>query len=59
MHHLDSALTHAAAQDYMHERTRALKRIAHGGTMTLDVAPSQLPISLVNRYLEIKRDGRL
>jgi uncharacterized protein (DUF58 family) len=56
---LDDALTHTAAQDYMQERARALKRIAHAGAMTLDVAPGQLPIALVNRYLEIKREGRL
>lgn len=56
---LDSALTHAATQDYLHERARAIKRIEHGGAMTLDVEPKQLPIALVNRYLEIKRAGRL
>lgn len=56
---LDSALTHAAAQDYLHERTKALKRIERNGTMTLDVEPKQLPIALVNRYWEIKRAGRL
>lgn len=56
---LDSALTHAATQDYLHERARAIKRIEHGGAMTLDVEPAQLPIALVNRYLEIKRAGRL
>ena len=56
---LDSALTHAATQDYLYERARAIKRIEHGGAMTLDVEPKQLPIALVNRYLEIKRSGRL
>lgn len=56
---LDSALTHAAAQDYAHERSRAIKRIERAGTMTLDVEPNRLPIALVNRYWEIKRAGRL
>ena len=56
---LDTALTHAAAQDYLQERSRAIKRIEHGGTMTIDVEPRKLPIALVNRYLEIKRAGRL
>jgi uncharacterized protein (DUF58 family) len=56
---LDTALTHAAAQDYLQERAKAIKRMECGGTMTLDVAPRQLPIALVNRYLEIKRAGRL
>ena len=56
---LDSALTYAAAQDYLHQRALAIKRIEHGGTMVLDVPPSRLPIALVNRYLDIKRTGRL
>ena len=56
---LDTALTHAAAQDYLQARSKAMKRIEHGGTMTLDVEPNKLPIALVNRYLEIKRAGRL
>ncbi len=56
---LDTALTHAAAQDYLYERSKAMRRIEHGGTMTLDVEPSKLPIALVNRYLDIKRAGRL
>ena len=56
---LDTALMHAATQDYMQERSNTMKRIEHGGTMTLDVEPDKLPIALVNRYLEIKRAGRL
>ena len=56
---LDTSLVHAAAQDYLQERSRALKRIEHSGTMTLDVEPGKLPITLVNRYLDIKRAGRL
>lgn len=56
---LDTALTHAAAQDYVQQRTAAIKRISHHGVMTLDVVPEQLPVALVNRYLDIKRAGRL
>lgn len=59
VNNLDGALTHAAAQDYLHERVRAMKRIERSGTMTLDVEPNKLPIALVNRYWEIKRAGRL
>jgi len=29
------------------------------GVVTLDVEPERLAISLVNRYLEVKRSGRL
>jgi len=56
---LDSAVAHVAAVDYAHERLRALRRIERSGAMVLDVEPQKLPIALVNRYLDIKRAGRL
>ncbi|MDB5804596.1 MAG: hypothetical protein JWN73_1918 [Betaproteobacteria bacterium] len=56
---LDTAVTHVAAVDYAFERQRALKRIERSGAMVLDVEPQKLPIALVNRYLDIKRAGRL
>jgi uncharacterized protein (DUF58 family) len=59
VHDLDSAVTHVAAVDYAYERQRALKRIERSGAMVLDVEPQKLPIALVNRYLDIKRAGRL
>ncbi len=56
---LESATAHVAAVDYAYERQRALKRIERSGAMVLDVEPQKLPIALVNRYLDIKRTGRL
>ena len=53
------AVTHAAAADYLAARERAFRRIAAAGAVCLDVEPERLPISLVNRYLELKREGRL
>ena len=55
----DRAVTHAAAADYLAARERAFRRIAAAGAVCLDVEPERLPISLVNRYLELKREGRL
>jgi uncharacterized protein (DUF58 family) len=55
----DRAVTHAAAADYLALRSRVFRRIAAAGVMALDVEPERLPISLVNRYLELKREGRL
>jgi uncharacterized protein (DUF58 family) len=55
----DRAVTHAAAADYLAERERAFRRIENAGAITLDVEPERLPISLVNRYLGLKREGRL
>ena len=55
----DRAVTHAAAADYLAQRTRVFRRIGASGVITLDVEPERLPIALVNRYLELKRGGRL
>jgi uncharacterized protein (DUF58 family) len=55
----DRAVTHAAAADYLALRERVFRRIDAAGVIALDVEPERLPISLVNRYLELKREGRL
>jgi uncharacterized protein (DUF58 family) len=55
----DRAVTHAAAAEYLALRERVFRRIAAAGVVSLDVEPERLPISLVNRYLELKREGRL
>jgi hypothetical protein len=56
--HVD-ALRACAALDYIQARRRALERVGGHGVITLDVAPSKLPIALAEKYLEIKRAGRL
>ena len=55
----DRAVTHAAAADYLAARERAFRRISAAGAVCLDVEPERLAIALVNRYLELKRGGRL
>jgi uncharacterized protein (DUF58 family) len=55
----DRAVTHAAAAGYLAERERSFRRLDAAGVMTLDVEPERLAISLVNRYLELKRAGKL
>ncbi|HZM46351.1 MAG TPA: DUF58 domain-containing protein [Burkholderiales bacterium] len=55
----DRALTHAATADYLRARERAFQRLAGAGAVCLDVEPQVLAIALVNRYLELKRSGRL
>ena len=55
----DRAVTHAAAADYLATRERSFRRIGAAGAVCLDVEPERLAISLVNRYLELKRGGRL
>jgi uncharacterized protein (DUF58 family) len=55
----DRAVTHAAAADYLASRERAFRKIETAGAITLDVEPERLPIALVNRYLGLKRAGKL
>ncbi|MGI9302850.1 MAG: DUF58 domain-containing protein [Gammaproteobacteria bacterium] len=55
----DDALRLAATYDYMTQRQRALEKIQANGILCTDVLPQELSVSLVNRYLEIKRGGIL
>src|SRR5262245_25045881 len=55
----DRAVTHAAAAAYLAGRERSFRRLDAAGVITLDVEPDRLAISLVNRYLQLKRAGRL
>jgi uncharacterized protein (DUF58 family) len=55
----ERAITHAAVADYLQSRNRMFNHLEGLGAMCVDVEPEQLPIALVNRYLEIKRSGRL
>lgn len=56
---LDAALTHAAAADYLQSRRATFRRLERAGALLIDAEPQQLPIMLVNRYLETKRSGLL
>jgi uncharacterized protein (DUF58 family) len=53
------ALTTAATHLYLQERERSLKTLQHEGVVVLDTLPEKLAVGLINRYLEIKRSGRL
>jgi uncharacterized protein (DUF58 family) len=56
---LDAALTHAATADYLQTRRASFSRLERAGALMLDAEPQQLPMLLVNRYLETKRSGLL
>jgi uncharacterized protein (DUF58 family) len=51
----ERALTYAATAEYLHGRELSHARLARHGAHFLDVEPAELPIALVNRYLDIKR----
>jgi len=55
----DSAIDHAAAQQYAKYRRQTHQRLDHEGVLHLDVNPEQLPLSMVNHYMDIKSSGRL
>ena len=54
-----AALRHSATHIYLGERRKAHEAIKAYGVLSLDVEPEKLPVALVNRYLDIKRSGRL
>lgn len=56
---LDAALSASAAAGFKAARARSLERLRGSHTLTLDVAPADLAIALAERYLDIKRSGRL
>lgn len=55
----ENALIHSASLVYLAERQKAHDAILASGTYCVDVEPEALPVTLVNRYLDIKRSGRL
>ncbi len=55
----EDALRYAATHQYLQQRTQAHEQLAHQGGLYLDTTPAELPVRMVNRYLEIKRSGRL
>jgi hypothetical protein len=44
---------------YLAERQRVYDSLRGRGIMTLDCEPGELPVALVNKYMEIKRSGIL
>lgn len=55
---VNEALRFQAVCGYLAERDRHRDKLQHLGVITLDLLPAQLPVSLVNSYLEIKASGR-
>ena len=55
---LETALAYAAGAVYERDRAAVTRRIEAGGTVLLDTLPDSLAVSLVNRYLDLKRSGR-
>ncbi len=56
---LDDALLVSATHQYLGARRQLHESLVMRGVQLLDVLPAQLPVRLVNRYLEIKSAGVL
>ena len=57
--HIDSALTFHSVYDYLNRRKKIHEALSHLGAMCLDTTARELPVRLVNQYLDIKRTARL
>jgi uncharacterized protein (DUF58 family) len=55
----DAALRFHGVNQYLESRRRNHEALRHQGAMTLDLLAPQLPVALVNKYLEIKSSGVL
>ncbi len=55
----DSALRYTATHHYLSQRHQAHEIYKEHGIIYFDTEAEQLPIMMVNRYLEIKRAGKL
>jgi uncharacterized protein (DUF58 family) len=56
---LEGALRFQAVMDYLDERKLGHERLTHRGAMIIDCQPQELPVTLVNTYLDVKGSGRL
>lgn len=50
---------HASAAELLESREEALERMRRAGAIVLDVSPSAMTASVINRYLELKGRGAL
>ncbi|MCG8010889.1 MAG: DUF58 domain-containing protein, partial [Candidatus Thiodiazotropha weberae] len=53
------ALRFQAVVDYLGERRESHERLQYRGGLVIDSRPQQLPINLVNAYLDVKASGAL
>lgn len=55
----EEAMETAAAFSYLASRRQLYKTWEHAGLLTLEASSARLSSALINRYLEVKRSGRL
>jgi uncharacterized protein (DUF58 family) len=55
----NQALRYHAVERYLDERRRKHLLLIHRGIRALDITARQLPVALVNQYLDIKAEASL
>ncbi|MCL2801760.1 MAG: DUF58 domain-containing protein [Treponema sp.] len=55
----DDILKKAAAYSYMANRRRLYKKWEHSGLLVLETSPKHISSALVNKYLNVKKSGKL
>lgn len=55
----DVIFNQAVALNIMNDRKNALAALAAKGALIVDAAPADLNVSTVNKYLQLKREGRI
>ena len=53
------ALRYQALHSFLEQRAALFRQLSHIGVLPLDVTAKQLPVSIVNTYLDIKGAGML
>ncbi len=56
---LKESLRFQAVMEYLGKRKQVHERLMHRGALLIDCQPRQLPVTLVNSYLDVKASGRL
>ncbi|MFK5968674.1 MAG: DUF58 domain-containing protein [Candidatus Marithrix sp.] len=59
IHNLEDALRYTSTLSYLQQRYQAHNYLKSNGIVYLDTTPEQLPIKIINRYLDIKHSGML
>jgi hypothetical protein len=55
----EEILETAAAFSYLANRRRLYRKWEHSGLLVLETSPQHISSALINRYLSVKRSGRL
>jgi uncharacterized protein (DUF58 family) len=55
----EDVLETAAAFSYLADRRRLYRKWEHSGLLVLETSPEHISSALINRYLSVKRSGKL